>query len=393
MRLNTGSGGAGAIEFMTLVMNIHNHVPELWPAMHTFHIPVLGLSYSIDTPLKVARYGISSVVSIIEDELVEKMRAYHCLKSGEPYTAITTKTADYRAKRITAYLDLLHKLVERQMSSLKKLPFEKGNDLTRYFELLPDSDDARRVYDEMTGLADGDRKSTLQTQLRDGITAGAIDVNIMAKVDNLNYSPDGSPLPAEYSDALSALRGFADSALQSSVILSAGYNPRLYSYLEKFNDFFPDENGKLRKKITLKVSDYRSALIQGKILAKKGIWVSEFRIESGLNCGGHAFATDGFLLGPILEEFRQKRADLLGELLGLCNKANEVKGNNVFSVTPRMKITVQGGIGTANEDQFLREYYQLDGTGWGSPFLLVPEATNVDYDTLEQLATATKDDF
>lgn len=43
---------------------------------HTFHIPVLGLSYSIDTPLKVARFGISSVVSIIEDELVEKeMRA------------------------------------------------------------------------------------------------------------------------------------------------------------------------------------------------------------------------------------------------------------------------------------------------------------------------------
>ena len=31
---------------------------------HTFHIPVLGLGYSVDTPLKVARYGISSVVSI-----------------------------------------------------------------------------------------------------------------------------------------------------------------------------------------------------------------------------------------------------------------------------------------------------------------------------------------
>lgn len=50
------------------------------------------------------------------------------------------------------------------------------------------------------------------------------------------------------------------------------------------------------KKVVIKVSDYRSALIQGKYLAKKGIWVSEFRIESGLNCGGHAFATDGYLL-------------------------------------------------------------------------------------------------
>ena len=46
--------------------------------LHTFHIPVLGLGYSIDTPVKVARFGISSVVSIIEDELVEKMRKNDC---------------------------------------------------------------------------------------------------------------------------------------------------------------------------------------------------------------------------------------------------------------------------------------------------------------------------
>lgn len=361
--------------------------------MHTFHIPVLGLSYSVDTPLKVARYGISSVVSIIEDELVEKMRAYHCLKNGEPYTAITTKVEDYRAKRITAYLNLLHKLVEHQLLSLKKMPFDQGNELVRYFELLPDSDNAKKLYNEMTQLPEGVPKALLQQQLRQQIVAGAIDVNIMAKVDNLNYLPDGTPLPVEYSDALSALRGFANSDLQSSVVLSAGYNPRLYSYLENFRDFFSDENQYLKKRVILKVSDYRSALIQGKILAKKGVWVSEFRIESGLNCGGHAFATDGFLLGPILEEFRQKRTELASELLELCNNANEAKGNTKFTVQPVMKITVQGGIGTANEDEFLREYYELDGTGWGSPFLLVPEATNVDYDTLEQLATASKDDY
>ena len=71
-------------------------------------------------------------------------------------------------------------------------------------------------------------------------------------------------------------------------------NPRLYSYIENFEDFFPTKNGIIKKKIILKVSDYRSALIQGKFLAKKGLWVSEYRIESGLNCGGHAFASDGF---------------------------------------------------------------------------------------------------
>src|SRR5690606_15002276 len=57
------------------------------------------------------------------------------------------------------------------------------------------------------------------------------------------------------------------------------------------------------------------------------------------------------------------------------------------------RITVQGGIGTGDEDQFLMDYYRLNGTGWGSPFLLVPEATNVDADTLEKLATAKPEDF
>ena len=92
--------------------------------------------------------------------------------------------------------------------------------------------------------------------------------------------------------------------MNSSVVLSAGINPKLYSYFENFKDFFPDNNNFLKKKIILKISDYRSAIVQGKIFAKKGLWVSEYRLESGLNCGGHAFATDGFLMGPILEELK-----------------------------------------------------------------------------------------
>jgi hypothetical protein len=54
---------------------------------------------------------------------------------------------------------------------------------------------------------------------------------------------------------------------------------------------------------------------------------------------------------------------------------------------------VQGGIGTADENNFLLNHYHLDATGWGSPFLLVPEATNVDNDTLKQLEHAVEDDF
>ncbi|MEO8759640.1 MAG: hypothetical protein ABI448_02025, partial [Bacteroidia bacterium] len=45
------------------------------------------------------------------------------------------------------------------------------------------------------------------------------------------------------------------------------------------------------------------------------------------------------------------------------------------------------------ENTFLLQYYNLDATGWGSPFLLVPEATNVDAETLQKLATAKKEDY
>ena len=78
------------------------------PDLHSFHIPVLGLGYSIDTPLKVARFGISSVISVMDDHLIEKMRCYHALNSGIHYTPITIHDDDHRAKRITTYLNRYH---------------------------------------------------------------------------------------------------------------------------------------------------------------------------------------------------------------------------------------------------------------------------------------------
>lgn len=360
---------------------------------HSFHIPVLGLGYTIDTPVKVARYGISSVISIVDDQLVEKMRGYYCLHNGKAYTPITEEEHDFRAKRITSYLNLMQELVQEQMQVLRRLPFGEENDLAKYFDLLPEEAALKAAYSQMLQMPEGQEKEQQQQLLRDSLVAGSIDVNIMVKVDKMNTDADGNLLPSEYSDALASLRGFAQSDLDAGVVLSAGYNPRLYNYIDQFPDFFPDENGNFRKKIILKVSDYRSALVQGKILAKKGLWVSEFRIESGLNCGGHAFATDGLLLGPILEEFKTKRTALATELNDVCNNALAARQLPVFSSVPELKITVQGGIGTANEHEFLLEYYNVNATGWGSPFLLVPEATNVDEGTLQQLAAASKEDY
>ena len=360
--------------------------------VHQFHIPVLGLGFSIDTPLKVARYGISSVVSIVDDELTERMRKYHSQMNLLEYHPIDKKAADYRTKRIAAYLNLLQDLVDRQFEDLKKQDFIAGSDICRYFELLPEGSTIKHGYELMMEYPEGQRKEIFKDRLRQCMKKGNIDVNIMAKVDKLNFAKDGTYLGDENTDALSALKGFVESDLNASVVLSAGMNPRLYSYIEKFDGFLPNNVGGFNKRIILKVSDFRSALIQAKFLAKKGLWVSEFRIESGLNCGGHAFATDGYLLGPILEDFKQNRMTMQEELRELYTKALALKNINL-NVIPQQKISVQGGIGTAKENEFLLKYYNLDATGWGSPFLLVPEVTNVDETTLNQLAGAKQEDY
>jgi hypothetical protein len=50
-------------------------------------------------------------------------------------------------------------------------------------------------------------------------------------------------------------------------------------------------------------------------------------------------------------------------------------------------------VGTEEEQAFLLEEYNIDSVGWGTPFLLVPEATTVDKDTLEKLAKAKEEDL
>lgn len=360
---------------------------------HTFHIPVLGLAYSIDTPVKVARFGISSVMSVVQDELVEQMRQFHSVKNNIAFHPIFKTTFDYRAKRITEYLNLVKTLVAKQIDLLKQESFHAGTEITKYFTLLPDESGLKQMYFGML-QATGNEQTILQQQLRKQIIPGNIDVNIMTKIDGNHYHTNtGDMDPELFSDAMAALRGYANSELQSSIIFSAGLNLRLYAYLETFPDFFPDANQHISKRIIIKVSDFRSASIQGKFLAKKGIWVSEFRVESGLNCGGHAFATDGFLLGPVLEEFKAKRAELIDELKAMTNAVLLAKQQPLLAQNETIRITVQGGIGTAKEDSFLRTHYQMDATGWGSPFLLVPEATNVDSKTLHNLASATQDDY
>ncbi|TGN29200.1 hypothetical protein [Empedobacter tilapiae] len=358
--------------------------------LHTFHIPVMGLAYTIDSPIRVAHLGISSVISVMDDELMERMNKFYSEKFELPYQEISTKMEDFRSRRITAYLNTVDNIVKNKFQELKTSLMENKKAVEDFANTLPNvsqlKDDLQQYLENHLSL------DYLQSVLSEYFTPGSIDVNIMTKVDREHYNGK-EQLPIQYNDAHAALRGFAQSSLDASVVLSAGMNPRLYAYFEEFDNFFPTENELPQKRIILKVSDYRSALIQGQQLAKKGLWVSEYRIESGLNCGGHAFATDGQLMGHILEVFKEKRQELIETTHQLLCKSLQEKKRFVPTIPLPITITAQGGVGTAQEHKFLLEHYQLDSIGWGSPFLLVPEATSTDIETRNLLANAKEDDL
>ena len=357
---------------------------------HTFHIPVMGTAFTADTPLKVSQFGIDSVIALADDVLLERLRKLYAEKNNLQYEEIKNNTKDYRADRVTSYLNLVNKLANQKYEEYTTATKEKVEALKTFFSTFPDTSQLKKEFNKLTEKYFNINE--ISTWLKDNLNMGSIDVNIMTKVDKPNFFKNEA-LPSEYNDAHAALRGYANSDLASSIIFSAGMNPRLYGYIAQFEDFYPNAEGYIKKKIVLKVSDYRSALIQGKFLAKKGLWVSEYRIESGLNCGGHAFATDGFLMGPILEEFKEKREELIKEVYAICKDAL-LTNNRVAPQNPlALKITAQGGVGTAQEHDFLIKHYNLDSVGWGTPFLLVPEVTNVDDNTRKQLIKAKEKDL
>ncbi len=350
----------------------------------------MGIGYTIDTPLRLAPYGIDSVISLVDDALIERFRKLYSEKFMLPYQEISRKVNDYRAKRITAYLDLISDLAEQKFDEMKSMAQQSARDLRNYFELLPGESGLKEEFLNLKQRITD--KHFLSDWLHKHMHFGRIDVNIMTKVDRENYRK-GEKLPSEFNDAHAALRGFAESKVKSAVVLSAGMNPRLYGYFEQFDAFYPYADGSFNKQIVLKVSDYRSAVIQGKFLAKKGIWISEYRVESGLNCGGHAFATDGYLMGPILAEFRNNRKELQSMLFEILTETLKKKGRTVPEQMPELRITAQGGVGTSEEHYFLLDHYGVDSVGWGTPFMLVPEVVNIDNNTLGLLENAKENDL
>ena len=369
--------------------------------LHSFHIPVMGTGFSIDTPIKVAHFGIDSVVSLVDDDLIEQMREYYSKKLNIKFHAIRDTDFDFRAFRITSYLNLVYDIINKKFHKLKRLSLEKDQELSSYFLFLPDTSPLKILYRKFLSTnSDTVHKQKIRENILSNMRLGEIQVNIMTKIDKTQYFKDKKdengvpvPMPSEFSDALSALRGFAKSDLASGIVFSAGMNRYLYSYIAKFQDFYSDVFGNIKKRIILKISDYRSAMIQGGFLAKKGLWVSEFRIESGINCGGHAFISNGRLMGDILQEMKDKKEFLKDYLHSIFVKGLKKRNLLVPKCKLNFKITAQGGVGNASEHGFLLHHYGLDSVGWGSPFLLVPEVTAVSKSLLERLKNSKHGDI
>jgi hypothetical protein len=354
----------------------------------------MGTGHSADTPIRVAHFGISSVISLVDDLLLERLRKYYSGQFNRPYEPIPRSAHDGRSRRIREYLNLVQDIVQENMERIRREPFFQDNDKRKYFEMLPDGSVLKKDYLRLLGMPSSAERDRLAGELTHRMQPGEIHVNIMVKLDRPRCDLQGAALE-DCSDAKTALRGFAESRLCSGLVFSAGINKGLFRYMIHFRDFYRDETGRIKKRIILKVSDFRSSLIQGRFLAQSGLEVSEYRIESGLNCGGHAFASNGVLLPVILQEFMENRERLRTDFQGLIRRHYQRMGwpyPAAEAISPPM-VTVQGGIGNNGEDRRLREAFGMDATGWGTPFLLVPEATCVDGPTRDLMRRAGKNDL
>ena len=70
-------------------------------SQHTFFIPVMGTAFTADSPLKVAHYGINTVIALADDVLLERLRKYYSELYNIYYLLIIQTYLGMRCTRIS----------------------------------------------------------------------------------------------------------------------------------------------------------------------------------------------------------------------------------------------------------------------------------------------------
>ena len=152
---------------------------------HTFHIPVMGTAFTAETPLRVAQYGINSVIALADDVLLERLRKIYSQRHNLSYQEIKNNTIDYRADRITSYLNLVQKIALDKFDGFTHSTAEKFDEIKKYFDMLPEGSNIKMEFTKLTSHTFS--FDDLANWLKENLCMGSIDVNIMTKVDKTNY--------------------------------------------------------------------------------------------------------------------------------------------------------------------------------------------------------------
>ena len=144
---------------------------------HSFHIPVMGIGFSVDSALKVARFGINTVMSLSGNSLHEKLRKFHSEKHGIPYEKITKEVDDFKAKRTTAYLNFLDNQITKTFDNYANSPLQYKGEIEKCIDLLPNNSNLKQEFHNLmeAPLVPSKIKNWIETNLE----VGSIDVNII----------------------------------------------------------------------------------------------------------------------------------------------------------------------------------------------------------------------
>jgi GTPase involved in cell partitioning and DNA repair len=106
----------------------------------------MGTGFTADTPVRVAQYGISSVISLSDDIMLEKLREFYCKIYNIVFEPVSSNKKNAREERITLYLNLIDQIVKDKFKELKKNLNDKSNSIMIYIEMLPDMSELKKEF-------------------------------------------------------------------------------------------------------------------------------------------------------------------------------------------------------------------------------------------------------